>query len=363
MTGKLPIYNTIIKKRPNNMKKISFYIFFLVLAYSSYAIDLPNRSLYIEGTAEEPEHSAFFLTSFSMEAIAMDFIVTDNKDEAGYTLNFHVQSYTDEYDPSLNYIILISLINNETDTEIVSFGWPYAELEEMYEHTQFVFNNAVIFIPGISEDDLENLIQAATVDNRWKNKWLYLRVSLDYPITFYQLQPTGLISGQGAYMGPYDSPTSVQHLDHKVIPQPGFTLGFEWQFINILSLELNFQGNLGDPETYYYFNAMAGAQLKYNFKTRYFLLQPYGAFIFPFNISPEFSKFPPLSLGAGIQAGIKGGKSGVVFIDLNCMFTPGDVYMHNPYGDLAPSPSEIHYRRFVFGLGIGYKFGFIDRIK
>ena len=347
------------------MRKTSFFVVFLLFAVSSFVIALTNRSIYIEGTVEQPAHMAFFMTNFGLEASALGFSVSDDKDQAGHTFNFQVRSHADEYDPSIRHIIFISLVNNETDIEIVSFGWPFAELEDMFEYNRFLFHTAAVHIPGLNEVvevvELVEVVMEAPVDDSWKNKWLYLRASVDYPITFYMLQPTGLIGGQGAYAGPFDNPAFVQHLDHKIFPQPGITLGAELQFLDYLSFELNLQMHMGDPENLYFFNMATGAQLKYIKKTRNFMFQPYGAFQLPLNVSPEFSKFPSYAVGAGIQVGVRGGSSGAFFIDLNYMLFPGDVYMKNPYGDLAPNPSEIHYKRFTIGIGIGYKYGLYDR--
>ena len=230
------------------MKQTWFFLFFLFAAVSSFATELPKRSLYIEGSAEQSAHRTFFMTNFRMEASALGFTVTDNKDEAAFTFKFHVQGHTSENDPSVKHIISISLIDNETGAEMVSFGWPFSQLEDMYEYNQHVFYIATVLIPGTGEDT--TVIAQAADDNKWKNKWLYIRASVDYPVTFYALQGTGLIGGQGSYVGTYESPAYVQHIEHKILPQPGITVGAELQFLNFMSSELNLQFNMGDPKTY-----------------------------------------------------------------------------------------------------------------
>ena len=344
------------------MKRKSLFLIFLFLATASFAIEIPNRTIYIEGSAEQSlDQKIYFLDNFRMEAEAKGFTVTNKKEEAGYTFNFHVQNHVDEFNPSITSIILISLINNETGMELISFGWLFSEIDTMYEFNQFLFYNAIVYIPGISDDDLANLIQAAAIDDRWRNKRLYLRASFDYPVVFYALQPDGLIRGQGAYSGTFNNPSDVQHLEHIIIPMPGFTFGVEYQFLNFMSAELNFQVHMGDPRRRFYINTAFGAQLKGIIRTGNFMLQPYGAFSMPLNISSSFRKHPPYSFGAGIQAGIKGGDSGVIFVDLNFMFTPGIVRIRNYFNDLAPNPPSIKYRRFVIGIGAGFKYGFFDR--
>jgi len=343
------------------MKKTLFFAFFFIITASVFANNFPTKIIYIEGTAERQDHRAFFMSNFELEATALGFTVSKNRAETEFTFMFNVQSHSDEYDPSIKYILRISLIENETGTEMVSFGWAFAELEDMYAHNQFLFHTATVHIPGISEEEWADLAQPRAEDKRWKNKWLYLRASADYPITFYSLQPTGLIGGQGAYTGTFEIPSTVQHMDHKIMPQPGLTVGAELQFLDFMSLEINFQTYLGDPKTYKFFNMALAAQLKYNLIIQNFMLQPYGAFKYHLNTSSVFVELPSFVFGGGIQAGIKAGSQGIIFIDVNFMLSLSDVYMHNPFGDLAPLPEKIHYKMYVLGIGAGYKFGLVDK--
>ena len=349
------------------MAKPSFLaILFLAAAYS-FATDFPfmdirfgspdSRRIYIEGVAEQEGHRTFFLDSFKAEAYSLGLHVTGYREEAEFTFRFYVQSHADEYDPSISYIILVSLLDNETGAEMVSFGWPFAELEEMREHNPFVFYMAAALIPGAIPEEFRIVMQVPERDERWRNQWLYVRASIDYPIVFYVLRSTGLVAGQGAY-GPGNQ---LQHLDHIIMPKPGITVGAEWLFHRNASLELNLQGTLGDPRTYMFFNLALGAQVKYIFRPGNFKIQPYFALSVPLNISPEFSDFPRLAIGGGAQVSVRGSSRGAFFLDVNFMYSLGDVFRHNPYGDLTPNPPRIHYRRFVVGLGIGHKFGVMER--
>lgn len=355
------------------MKKTAILIIFYLAAAFSFAVELPDRSLYlyIEGNAEQEDHRTFFMTNFMLEAAAVGLYVAAYRDEAGLTFRFYVQSHYDEYDPSINYIILVSLIDNELDAEIVSFGWTFAEIEDMEEYTHSVFHTAAAIIPRIIGDEYEHevtrvvheityiteiIVQEPVHDDRWQRQRFYIRASIDYPIAFYLLQSTGLLGGQAAYGPDPDYPLILQHLDNLVIPRPGITVGFEWLFLNSMSIELAFKGNFGDPRSLTFFNMGLGARLNYIFRTRDFMIQPYGAFFKPLTVSPEFYEVPPFAVGGGIQIGVRGGRNGVFFIDSNIMIPLGDVYRYNPYTVTAPYPRRIHYRRFTFGFGIGYKF-------
>lgn len=343
------------------MKKLLILPVFMALAVSSFGQVLPNRDIFLEGTAGNTEQRTFFMDNFRMEAGALGFNVTDRRADAGYTLKFHVQNHTDPYDPEIRYIILLTLLLNENDRELVSFGWPFAELEDMYEYNQFVFFRAAVLIPGINEEDLMLLLEENTreiiaregtasdrgstaaasvpveaVNTGWQRKWLYLRASIDYPITFYILQGS-----------------SVLPLDNRFTAMPGATIGLEIHPLNFLSLELNFQASMGDKNDFSDMNLGAGAELKFPIKTKTFIVEPYGAFLYHLSNPDIYEEFPQFAVGGGFQLAVRGGNSGAFFIDIKYMFSIGEAKMG--------TPPLIDYNRHVIGLGIGYKFGFLNK--
>ena len=352
------------------MKKALFLLIFPVFIVPIFAFELPNRNLYIEGTAQSAAHRTFFMDNFKMEAGALGFTVVDNKADAAYTFRFEDQQYDDDWDPSVKFIVLISLILNEGERELVSFGWPYAELEDMYEYNQYVFFRAAVLIPNISADDLAGLTAA---DDTWRNKWLYIRASFDYPVVFNVLQGEGLYGGVAVYAGDdITDPGWINVLDHKINALPGLTAGFEFQFLPFLSLEANFQVGLGESsETRFSkLNMAAGAQLKFPLKFfPNYMIEPYAAFVYPLAVSDAFEKFPMFLIGGGAQVCVKGGKNGAFFVDVNFIFPLpiagfNEVTMHNPFiTDNTPdvNPPVIHYNRFTVGISAGYKFGFFNR--
>jgi len=347
------------------MKKTLFFLILFGLAASSYAQNISNRFLFIEGTAENEEHLEFFLEHFTIEARTSGYTIPKRKREAAHTFSFSVSpnvvvvNGVERPAPpgDSRYILKISLINNKNNEESLSFDFFFTELIETYEYIQLLFNRATVYIPAATVDQL--------VDRRWQNKWLYLRASFDYPIVFNALQPKGLKGGQAAYGDPFDISQPLfyytQRLDHKIQPQPGLTVGLEFQFLNFMSLEGIFKINMGDTSTYSFVNMSTGGHLMFPIKTKYLTIQPYLAYNYHLNISPLYSKFPRHAFGAGLQFAARGGKPGAFFIDVNYMHTFGDVALHNPPSSNTPNPTEIYYKRFVIGLGVGYKFGFVDR--
>jgi hypothetical protein len=306
-----------------------------------------------------------------MEAASLGFTVVNTRGEAGYTFRFESLRYEGEF------IVLITLVLNDGDVEIVSFGWPYSTLDEMYEYNQYVFFRAVVLIPGIDEEELKTYMAKDKVDNKWQNQRFSLRFSYDYPVSFYELtdKEDALLEGVGAYSGTKDNPTYAMPLNNYVIVLPALTAGVDVQLMKFLGIEANIHAKLGEPNNNWVLNFMAGAQVKVPIRFSNIMLEPYGAFKYHLpslsmqldsnqtdDVPPGFFKFPQYFAGGGVQIGVKGGKTGSFFFDANYMVSlDGDAVLHNIYGPLFPNPSLFHFNHFIVGIGIGYRFGFGSR--
>ena len=355
------------------MKKILVFLLFLTLAISSFADDPPNDYLYIEGNAIKADHLEFFMTNFGIEAVGAGYMVAETRAQAPYTFKFNIvlNMVTDDQGVSRpaqpgesQYAMRISLIDNVAQEELLFFFFYFSELEETYDYVQALFQRATVYIPPSSRTG-----GVLAIDTSWQNKWLYLRLSFDYPILFYILKGDGLVGGLGVYDGPFEKPLRVAPADHVVRSIPGGTVGLEVQFLPFMSLELQFQFSFGDTRSNDFINMAAGAQLKIPLKFfKSFLISPYGAFVYPIQldspqmgISPIFDEFPLFSVGGGVQVAVRGGSLGAFFIDASYLVSFSDAVMTNPYGELYPDPKVLHYTRSVIYLGIGYKFGFFNR--
>jgi hypothetical protein len=346
------------------MKKILFFAALFFIAASSFAYDLPNRRIFIEGAAVRPDQTEYFFFFFFAEAVGTGYPLTVDIEEAAYIFRFDVRSNIDRNIDNNLYVLTISLITIPDNAEVVTVNFYFSSLDEMYEYNRSLFLSAVSYILPYTEDDMIiEVIEVTEIDTAWKDKWLYLRVSFDYPITFYLLRPDGLIGGAGVYDGTFENPVSTAALDHKIYPMPGATAGAELQFLDFMSVELNVKFLLGDTRDNLFLNIAAGTEIKFPLKFfKHFVLAPYIALQTPITISGVFMDFPRFSLGGGIQAGARGGKNASVFVDVNFLFSFTSAGMYNPYGDqLFPYPKVIHYTRYVLGISVGYKFGFINR--
>jgi hypothetical protein len=209
--------------------------------------------------------------------------------------------------------------------------------------------DTVVVEVGIEDPDL------------WRNKLLYLRVSADFPATYYQAKPDGLLNGAYIFSGDIGSPDRFARLDDKLVVVPGATIGLELQFLSWMSAELNFELRFADAIDYTFIPGI-GLQLKFPLKPfRHFMLEPYVAGSFSVNSADHSVSYPNFALGAGLQFGVKGGESGAWFLDVNFMNSLGEARTKNVVNRSFPNPEILHWNRFVVGLGVGYKLGFIDR--
>ncbi|MDR2595765.1 MAG: hypothetical protein LBC76_00450 [Treponema sp.] len=354
------------------MKKTVILTVFLSIAVISFAqeYELPNRNIFIEGTAEISSHKTYFMDNFKMEATGLGFKVVNSKEEAGYTFKFEAVRYEGDF------MLLITLTLNDGDMELVSFGQPYSNLDEMYEYNQFVFYKAVVLIPGIDVDELNKLLEQERIDPRWRNKWVYFRATFDFPIAFHIVKKDGLWRDKAAYKGELNADNypkdpfafKTQYVDHKIFPMPGATVGIEIQPFNFLRFEVNFQIHYGTPDDKKdvkfmdRLNMVGGAAVKVPLKFfKSFDIVPYGAFLYPLKFSTQYAEFPKFFIGGGVEVDVKMGKKGALVFDVNYMFAFKDTVLKNPYGDVTPNPPVIHYNRFDLGLKVGYKVGFFNR--
>jgi hypothetical protein len=348
------------------MKKHTIFgLVLLATAVTVFAQTRDDIKIYIAPVvAQDPAQARYFQENFAIETVGAGYVLAENANQADYTLNLEVKPHMIQYDDGTQerateedmlYLLEIHLLRNQDRKEIVSFDYAFNTLEEMYEYNLYLLYQTMANVP------LTKLGGAAEVTDHWRNKWLYIRASFDYPITFYQLMEPYEIWGD--HPNP-SSPGEVQKagLDHKISPFPAATFGFEFQYLNWMSTEFNFNLSFSDPMSNSFIPAIQIEQ-KFPIKpSMHFMIEPYAAVAFPVNTSSKSKHFPMLGVGGGCQVGVRGGEMGAFFVDANFIYFLGDVVMLNESQDF-PHPEFITYKRFVVGLGIGYKVGFLNRNK
>jgi hypothetical protein len=308
-----------------------------------------------------PDQQAFFAENFKMELLGANYTVAESQQDSDYTISLsitqHVEDgYENEYGEmvveQIVDVLTVSLQDSNDGREILQFSWAFETLEEMYEWNLHLIYQAMANGPLTKLDgELES--------DHWRNKWLYIRASFDYPITFYAYPDPVAIRGETPADG---SAPDYSVLDHKVLPFPGVTLGVEFQFLNWMSVEGDLEINFGDPFSNTLIPSI-GVEVKFPLKpSRHFMIEPYGIVTFPVTTATDTLEFPQLGFGGGVQFGVRGGSMGAFFVDLNYVHFLGNVVTRNTNSD-KPYPNTINWSRFSVGLGIGYKIGFFNRKK
>jgi hypothetical protein len=340
-----------------------FLSFFVILVFGSTFAFTQTREdtrIFIPPVrAHDPFHALFFHEAFSMELAGAGYTQTGSAQDSDYTLNLEVRPNmilfddgTEEQAPpgEQQFIIVLHLVRNEDNIEIVTLSFPFDDTDEMYEFNLPLLYQAMANVPLTRLGDI--IIDVVEEDDRWRNKWLYVRASFDYPIKFYQRKSPQFIYSEDRVW--------PQRVHHEISPFPAVTIGVEFQYLHWMSTELDFNLSFRDPMS----NAfIPSIQIEQKFPIKpaeHFKISPYVAIAFPLNTSSAARRFPRVGLGGGAQLGVRGGNMGAFFVDINYIHFLGTVVMRNDDPDF-PVPDRITYNRFVVGLGIGYKIGFLDR--
>jgi hypothetical protein len=322
--------------------------------------------------AVEPMQADFFQKNFAMEIAGAGYTVTENVLEADYSLRLRVLSNatvrgdgTSQPAPpgQDQYTLQITLLRNSDNSQVVSLSFGFSELEEMYNHNLSLVYQTLANVPLSRGGDDKTVVKFMVGKDGervdwWRNKWVYLRVSADYPINYYQIQSDGLYDDDFIYEGSASAPTRYSRITPQIVAMPGATVGVEVQFLDWMSLEANFVARFWDLAGFAFMPGV-GVQLKFPIKpSTYFMIEPYaGGVISTNSIDGSFSRY---SVGGGAQFGVKSGDAGIVFFDANFMYPLDEAVTFNA-DDHFTKPQILHWKQFVIGLSIGFKTGFGNR--
>jgi len=356
-------------------KRHIFAILFIAAAVSAAAQSREDIRIYIPlVVAVEPAQAEFFQKNFAMEIASAGYTVTENVLEADYSMRLRVRANVVVYSDGTSepappdehqYVLQISLIRNSDNSQVVSLTHGFSQLEEMYNHNLPLIYQILANVPLVKGDGDKTLVKFMVGQNGeridwWRNKWLYFRISADFPISYYQLKSDGLFRNNFVYKGDITAPDRYSRASHQVVAMPGVTLGFEFQFLNWMSLEVNGELRIWDAAGFAIMPGV-GAQLKFPFKpSAHYMIEPYAAGVYGFNLADHSIEYPQYSVGGGIQFGVKSGDAGILFFDANYM-QPLDEFVTRHSDDYFPKPDELHWKRFVIGLSLGIKLGVGNR--
>ncbi|MDR2433127.1 MAG: hypothetical protein LBD47_00985 [Treponema sp.] len=346
------------------MKKGVIALFWLFAVGFVYAQTRGDTIIYIPmptgGTATE---QSYFKENFEMETIAAGYTTTENPNEADYILRLEVQPNMVMYDDGTEEqappdepqnLLELRLLQAADNSEVVMFNFPFTEVEEMYEYNLYLLYQAMANVP------LTKLTSQLDPDH-WRNKWLYIRGSIDYNISNYQADVKDSNNWQsstaiGNDAGAQGDPLEPQNA-RSTTPMIGGTLGLEFQFLNWMAVEGDMKFVFGDPEESTLVPTV-GVDLKFPLKpSKHFMLEPYvGVDVPMFTGTTVKNTSTFAALGGGFQFGVKGGNMGAFFVDTEFMYTLGNVSTRTSY-------RKADWQRWVLGFGIGYKLGFFNRNK
>jgi len=352
-----------------------FGVLLIALAASIAAQSRDEMRIYIPlVTAEDPEQADFFRKNFTMEISAAGYTVVESVQEAEFSLRVSVKPNVIIYDDGTTamapandhqYIVQLSLMRNSDAAQIVSISYGFTELEEMYDHNLTLIYQVMANVP-LTRGDGKTLVKfmvgkGEEREDWWRNKWLYFRMSADYPISYNQIQTDDLYDDGYLYAGnDKKNPDRYAPIGQCIVAMPGATVGLEFQFLNWMSLEANCELRLWDTVGFALTTGF-GAQLKFPIKpANHFMIEPYGAFVYGMNFADHSIAFPRYAVGGGVQFGVKGGNSVVLFFDANYMHSLDEVKTKN-LDDKFPKPETLAWNRYVIALSIGFKAGVIDR--
>ena len=163
------------------------FLLLVLVAASAFAQSREDTLIHVLPVTGTPEQATYFKQNFDMEIAAANYTITQNAGEADYLFQLSVSPNMVLYDDGTmdlappdepQNILTVTLIRGEDNEEIVSFSFPFTDLEEMYEHNLALVYGAMANVP------ITRLGDVVVVDESdlWRNKWLYIRGSFDYPV-------------------------------------------------------------------------------------------------------------------------------------------------------------------------------------
>jgi hypothetical protein len=333
-------------------------VMLLLISSIAFAQTRDDTLIYINrpagGTAKQQN---FFEENYKMEVAAAGYTVVNSQSESDFyfTLAIEPNEYYDPgYDDEAPYNLTLTLYDNAGGREMVQMGFPFTEMEEMYEWNLFLVYQAMANVPhtkftGQLHTDL------------WRHKWIYLSPYATWAIHMYS----------------FDSGTPYIPLNAGAMFGGG--LGLEIHFLSWMSAETGIDFHFDQIDRWtladdswnkdQYSADYEGKKLKGFFMTpvlqvpvllkfvwkpsQHFMLEPYIGIALSKSLNSEL--YPPLLAGlGGIQWAIKAGDIGGVFVDTRFGYDIGDSRTPDRYND---------YHRVTLHFNVGYKFGFINRIK
>jgi hypothetical protein len=267
-------------------------------------------------------------------------------------------------------VVALSLYETATFTQIGNQELAYRTADEALGMMAFFCWSLSSTLPADDRViDPEIIYVSPEEDITWKNKWLY--VGLQGGISF-RLYKSDAASDANIFTAgtTFDAGLRLEfQFVHFMVKNNYFSFSLEsgtdisqekldWrdykpQPDKVIPLDISGEGSTGLSLTF-------PGLLKFNYKPGNFATSVYGGayYILPL----DDSKYTlPVGIAAGFGAGVKLGP-GALYMDFHYGYDLGSKEFHYvANADTTPLSRDIIYRRQMFSLVVGYKFGFFDR--
>jgi hypothetical protein len=291
----------------------------------------------VGGTGDQ---RAYFQENFKMELIGANYPVAETKDSSLYSIELEIldnpqfdMDYPVDNDNKL-YLLTVRLERSADNAEIVSFGFPFNDTESMADWNLYLLYQALAnaAIPEDEGGGTETIFMDRPVDDRWRNKRVYISFGLGVDMGYY-LRPGTFITDLGYVL-------------------PAASVSLEWHVFNYLSLELvPIKARFMHDKENYLFTPGFAALIKPVFKPGSLMLELYGGAEYNLGL-PFTTSIPWLSVMGGIQVGTRSGARSAAILDIAASYSL--------MGNMALQSDGNPYNVLKFSIIGGFKIGFGD---
>jgi hypothetical protein len=269
-------------------------------------------------------------------------------------------------------VITMNLYETVTFGEIGSQELGYRTIDEALSMIAFFCWSLSSTLPADDRPtDPEIIYVSPEEDITWKNKWLYLGLQGGISFRLYKSE-AGSDANIFTVGTTFDAGLRLEfQFAHFIVKNNYFSFSLEsgvdisqekldWRDYTptgdqVIPLSISGEGSTGLSLTF-------PGLLKFNYKPGIFATSLYGGvyFILPLD---ESKYSPPVGIAAGFNAGVKLGP-GTLYIAFQYGYDLSAKELHYDAtiaGSTVPLTRDIIYRRQMFTLVAGYKFGFFDR--
>jgi hypothetical protein len=321
--------------------RIVLVVALLCRAGSVWAQDRSRMTVYVPlPTGGVTAQQVYFQESFKTELIGANYPVVESREVSVFTLFLEIEDnpYFDQSQQvdgnNQRYMVNIRLERSVDNVELVSFGFPFNDTESLSDWSLFLLYQAMANAVLPEENNTKKPKPAAAPlppEEQWRGKQLYISGGLGLDMGYF-VRPGTLVADMGFVM-------------------PSAALSLEWHFWSYLSLEaVLLKARFMHDQQRFLFTPGFAALFKAVVTPGAFMLEPYGGA--EYSLAVPSAPIPRLSVLAGVQAGVRGGRKTAITADFGISYSL--------MGGMSLFGGENPYSALRFTLLTGVKTGFGD---